>query len=323
MKKVKRKRFPAVIFIFLLFAYSIAVSAGLAVYFIHSGRIITSGIEQYTKKYSVTLAEAVSESAASAYSTKKTGPLVDLLENRIREDVIDEAFFVLNNGKIIAHSKKTQDKSLGGNLSNDEFSYNLEMILYPSMQKTKEVLFTNYHLIDKSNPFDVYDARIKKALKQYLYNGIDSTGWITSKAVFYKGKPVGTVSFIISKARIFDAIISRFEEIKKYWKYGMAGSAAFSLLIALMITFSAGRRCKNKYETFRTDAEDISDSLTPIDDDDDDNLFFEERRGRRSHEENFITIDISGEDADFRKPEMIDIEPEIIDAIPIRKNSAE
>jgi len=336
MKKVKHRRFPFIILIIIFLIEAIVVNACLVVYFIHSGKIITADIERYTKNYSMTLVETLSEAVSETYMEKKTSSLQDLFYNRINKDIIDEAFFVLSNGKIIFHSLKTHSENLGGNIGNDEFTYNMEMILYPVLQNTKEVLFADYNVIGTKNPFD-FDPRVKKFLKQHIYSTIDSTGWLISKAVFYKNKPVGAVSFIISKQKVFDAIIERFEEVKKYWIFGMAGSAVFSFVIALIFALSIRRRYIEPViatEIHRSDAEEyIAEDIT------DDNFVIISQEMKAMDEgtvrdeiveeftDDFITIDISdkAKDADtveLGKHDIRELESgEIQDAIPIQRKT--
>ena len=339
MEKEKYRPFSFMILIVIFFIGAVAVSACLAVYFVHSGKIITADIERYTQNYSITLAETLSETASDLYDAEKTPLLQDFFYNRINKDIIDEAFFVLNNGKIILHSETSHSESLGGNIGNNEFAYNLELILRPALQNTKEVLFTSYNIIGRENPFD-FAPRIKKFMKQYIYSGIDSTGWLTSKAVFHKNKPIGTISFIISKQKVFDAIIERFEEIKKYWKYGIAGSTAFSFLIALIFSLPIKRRyikpatARKPRERFAKENRDDYFAIDEIE-----NFSPQKTANRRAlyeeteeitereFDEEFITIDISyktkgSEIVKLEKYDLWELESdEIQDAIPIRKKT--
>ena len=340
MKKVKRRKFPFMILIIAFLIEVAAVSACLAVYFIRSGKIMAADAERNTKNYSAALAEALSEGIGKVYKGNKTPSLQNLFYNRINKDIIDEAFFVLNNGKILLHSRKAYPENLGGNISNGEFAYNIEMILYPSMKNTKEILFSNYNLIDTENPPN-FDPRVKKLLKQYICPDtdstgclIDSTGWLTSKAVFYKNKPIGTISFIISKQKIFDALTGLFEDTIKYWKYGIAGSAVFSLLIALLAAFSMKGYAKTVHA--REGAKDAAGKRIAESIEDDDFAFKiepyisqEDETPEKELEDEFITIDISkdipnnAKDADTLELDEDDIWEldEIQDAIPIRKNT--
>lgn len=231
-KKIKNKTFPVGFFILLFFIQAILTTASLTVYFTHSGKRITSEIEQYTKNYSITMAEAVSDTAELSYDLKQYTALTDLLNNRIRQNIADEAFFVLNNGAIIAHSKKGAAESLKGNIGNDEFAYNIDLILSRSWQNSRDVLFCDYNFIDKTIPFEMRELKL---LKTYIYSGIDSTGWLASKAVFLKDKSIGTVNFIISKERIYNPISELINSVKQYWIYGMAGSFTIALLVSIFI----------------------------------------------------------------------------------------
>ena len=60
------------------------------------------------------MAEAFARVAEFSYSTKKYSSLKTLFHEKIEENTIDEAFFVLSDGKIIVHSSTTAEKELMG-----------------------------------------------------------------------------------------------------------------------------------------------------------------------------------------------------------------
>ena len=231
-KKFRKKRFPLGIFILLLTVESLIVAAGVTLYFVDSCKKTIADIEKYTRNYSITMAEAIGDVAAINYRTRRYGDLVKLFRNKIKEDTVDEAFFVLNNGAIIVHSKKDIQKELDGNIVNDEFSYNIEMILRPVEKKSREVFFSDYHVMTSRPPFNRQEREL---IKEYIYPDVNATGWLVNRAVYYGRKPVGTVNFIISKNRIYTSIRSNFEESKKYGIFGIAGAALISFMISLII----------------------------------------------------------------------------------------
>lgn len=231
-KKIKKKGFPIGIFMLLLILESIIASGAITAYYLYTGKKRIVDIEKYTRNYSITMAEAFTDVAELSYRAHKYSKLKSLFQEKIQENIIDEAFFVLKNGKLIVHSSKTVEKNLMGNIANDEFAYNLDLILYPVKTKSKKIHFSSYNIIGKKIPFN---REQKRLLKQYVYKKINIPGWLISKAVYIRKKPVGTVNIIISKDRIFNFILSHFEECKKFLTYSLAGAFALSLFISIII----------------------------------------------------------------------------------------
>ena len=229
---IKYKKFPIGIFLLLFLVEAVLATASLAIYFVNSGKRLTSDITEYTRRYSSTMAEAVSDAAALSYGLRQYASLEDLLRNRIQQDLIDEAFFILNDGTIIIHSQKELSENLKGNVGNDEFAYNLDILLNRSLQNNQEVLFCDYNYLDKTIPFSSKDIKL---IKNYIYSGITSSGWLTSKAVSYKNVSIGTINFITSKERIHTTIANLFSNTKMYWVYSMVGAFILSFLISILI----------------------------------------------------------------------------------------
>jgi len=226
------KRFPAGIF-FLLFIMESLIAGGASVaYFLYTGKSQIDEMESYTKSYSISLADAFSSVAEIGYRTKKISILRSLFKEKIEENIIDEAFFVLKKGKIIAHSNRERAKNLKGNIASDEFSYNLDLILKPVFQKSREVLFTDYNVIDVPVSFERNERTL---LKRYLYSKIDTTGWLVSKAVFIKKKPVGTVGFIIGKEKIYTFIKDHIEHCIQIFIASLCVSFILSLVVSLVV----------------------------------------------------------------------------------------
>ena len=287
----------------LIIESGIALS-GSIIYFLHTGKKRIAVIEKYTKNYSINMAEAFADVASLSYKAKKSTRIKLLFQKKIRENTIDEAFFALNNGTLVAHSSKKIEKELKGNIANDEFSYNVDMILWPSRRRIKEVQFTDYNIISKRVPFR-RDYRM--LIKKHLYSKIESPGWLVSRAVFVKNKPVGTVNFIISRDRIYNFIKSHFEKSKKVYFIAQAIALIISLIVSLVVLL---RYRSIQDETFRfaslmdsekagdenvieivPDREISSDSLLEVDSADDD----------------YITIDLNKNmDDDMFKIEIIE-----------------
>ncbi len=229
---MKLKRFPIGIFLLLFIIESLVAATAVVAYFIYAGKSQIEEMESYTRSYSISLAEAFSRVAEIGYRAKKPALLKTLFKEKIEEKLITEAFFVLKNGKIIAHSNKERTKQLKGNIASDEFAYNLDLILKPVRQKSREVLFSDYDIVDSPAPFERNERML---LKRYLYPKIDSTGWLASKSVFIKKKPAGVVGFIISKEKVYSFIAGHIERCKKILFASLCLSFVISLTIALVV----------------------------------------------------------------------------------------
>jgi uncharacterized membrane protein affecting hemolysin expression len=90
-----------------------------------------------TREYSTAVAEALADVAEMSYRLKDYSKLQDLFREKLNENLIDEAFFVLADGRLIAHSNSETAKNLGGYLAADEFTYNMDLILGPVLRKDK------------------------------------------------------------------------------------------------------------------------------------------------------------------------------------------
>ncbi len=232
--KLKRLFFPVGIFLLMFIAESIIGTAGVVSYFYFSGKRNLSKIEKYTINYSKTMAEAFTRVAEFSYSTKKYSSLKTLFHEKIEESTIDEAFFVLNDGKLIVHSSTTIEKELIGNIASDEMSYNLDMILFPVKTKNRDLILNNYNIINKIIPFKRNE---KDFLKKYVYKDLNSTGWLFTKAVYFKDKPVGTVNFIVSKDRVYASINESINQAKHYSILVVMASMIISFFVSLIILF--------------------------------------------------------------------------------------
>ena len=228
----KKKIYPIGIFLIqliILLLLSISISF---FYFYLTTKKELDDIVKNTQNYSISLAEAFARVAELSYPSRKYHKLRSLFQDKIQENIIDEAFFVLSDGRIIVHSKKEIAKKLRGNIANDEFAYNIDLILLPLRKREREAQFIDYNIFNTKIPFD---RRQRHLIKRYLYGKIDITGWLVTRAVFVKKKPVGTVNFIISKHRMYDSIFLRVEESAKLLILLSIISLAVSLFIALII----------------------------------------------------------------------------------------
>ncbi|PKL39763.1 MAG: hypothetical protein CVV44_05955 [Spirochaetae bacterium HGW-Spirochaetae-1] len=232
--KIRKKIFPLGMFLLIFIIQSFIVVSAMTLYFISTGKKRIADMEKYTRNYSMTLADAFADVAELSFRTRQYKTLQSLFREKIRGNTIDEAFFVLNNGSIVVHSNGEIEKELSGNIANDEFTYNLDMILAPSLKKSRETHFSDYNIISQRNPFP-RDQR--DLIEKYLYPDVRIMGWLIGRAVYSGNKPVGTVNFLISKKRIFDFIKVHIEETIMYLRYGLEGSLAMAFLLSLIILF--------------------------------------------------------------------------------------
>ena len=253
-KKLKKKGFPIGIFLILFIFESLVVSGATLFYFVYVSKKEITIIEEFTKNDSITIAEASAGFAEIGLKTKSYKKLRLFFRKNIKGNLIDEAFFVLKNGSIIVHSDKEIEKELNGNIANDEFSYNTDLILKPVRTRSRDVLFTDYNIITKRVPFNRLE---RKLLKEYLYEKIDTVGWLVSKAVFEKRRPIGTVNFIIGKDRIYENIQKRYELSKMVLMYALGGAFAISFLISLIV-FIRYRSIQKKTLLFSEESYEMS-----------------------------------------------------------------
>ncbi len=252
-KKLKKKKFAIGIFLMLLLIES-GIAAGIsALYFRHTCIREIENLEKYTKNYSLALTDAFADVAVLSYKANDFTTLLTLFHQEIRENTIDEAFFALNDGKLIAHSSRDIEKSLNGNIANDEMTYNIDMILRPAKRNLKTIQFTSYNVMGKANPFTREEREL---IRKYIYDEIDMLGWLVSKAIFHKNVPVGTINFIIHKDRIFNVIQSRLHETKEIYIISQGVAVAVSLLISIVVVLRYRSIQKKTWEHYSAAAAD-------------------------------------------------------------------
>ncbi len=258
-KKLKRLIFPVGIFLLMFIAESIIGTTGVISYFYLSGKKNISEIENYTVNYSKTMAEAFARVAEFSYSTKKYTSLKTLFHEKIEENTIDEAFFVMADGKLIVHSSTTVEKELMGNIATDEMAYNLDMIMLPVQTKSSELFLNNYNIVNKTVPFKRQERDL---LKKYVYKDLNATGWLFTKAVFVKNKPVGTVNFIVSKDRVYSSIQESIIQAKQYSLLVITVSMILSFFVSLIVLFRYRSIQKNALGTRAVSATEKNISST-------------------------------------------------------------
>ena len=249
-RKLKRIIFPAGVFFVLFLIESIIGIAGVSSYIYLADKKNIADIENYTINYSKTMAEAFARVAEFSYSGEKYTALKALFHEKIEENTIDEAFFVLSNGKIVVHSNTTTEEKLKWNIASDEISYNIDMILNPVHTKSHDLILNNYNIIDKFVPLKKWERII---LRKYVYKDINYNGWLFTKCIFHKEKPIGTVNFIISKERIYTSIRQSIDMLRFYSILIIVVSVITSFLISLIVFFRYRSIQSNalQYDTYK------------------------------------------------------------------------
>lgn len=232
MQKGKPVHFPFV-FVIILFLLLAIMASSAAI--LHTYRQLASDVEEFTiqvKNISKTLITTYAEAAQLAYATRSTGQLLSLIQGSKNIKGIKEVFFVLDNGTIIAHSDKEKANELKGNIANDEFYYNIDMILYPHTKQSMELFIFDYFVPDVQLPFTTI---IRKYIQQFLYRDINTNSWLVTKAVYSKDKSIGTINCIIVKTPIYDMMKSYHKELVYMLMIICGASLVFSLFAGIIL----------------------------------------------------------------------------------------
>jgi hypothetical protein len=260
-----RTNVPVGIFI-LLFLMQSAVSFFVcSLYLLTYGKSWSDEIQSYTRNYSIALAEALAQVSEMAYAKKDYDSVTGLFRQRIKSKSADEAFFVLLNGKIIAHTSDEKRDALSGNIARDEFRYNSDLILKNARLGSSDVMFSDYNIPGINNPFI---GRIRVFVKDHFYAGVDSNAWLAAKAVFHKKKAVGAVGIIVGKERVFNYIALLAGRTLRFFYLSIATAFAVSLFISIVV-FIRYRRIRKKaidYASAWGDGviHDVSDIAIPV-----------------------------------------------------------
>ncbi|MFW5861424.1 MAG: hypothetical protein ACOCWZ_04160 [Spirochaetota bacterium] len=211
----------------------LVISASVSsAYFYYTTRKGIEDITTATEKYSKTLAEAFAEVAEMSHRTQRYRRLQTLFQEKIQANIIDEAFFVKDDGSVIVHSSSERAKELRGNILTEEFYYNIDLILYPLRKGSHDVFFRDYQFSVTEVP---YRRDIRRFLKEYIYPGIDVRGWLVNRAVYINKKPTGTVNLLIRKDSIYSLIETTFKESKYLLILMSSASLLFSILTGIFI----------------------------------------------------------------------------------------
>ncbi len=231
-KRGRGSLFPAGIFFMLFLIESIMAAGAAGAYFLYAGAGRISEIETDTRSHAMSLAEALGGAAELSYRVKNYTRLIRLFQDKIGERAVDEAFFILKSGKLIAHSDPKIEEMLKGNIPGGGAAYDLDLILQPVTSASTEVLFTDYNIVSRPVPFD---GNQRDLIRQYLYRGIDAGGWLASRAVYGKKKPVGTVGIIMAKTRIHEFIRDHADRTLQVFRIAIAAAFIVSLIVSLVV----------------------------------------------------------------------------------------
>ncbi|MBN2400861.1 MAG: hypothetical protein JXN64_00530 [Spirochaetes bacterium] len=274
-KKIKNV-VPVGIFLIDLFILLLLSAAISFAYFYFEARNRTAEIEKYTRSYSIPLIEAFANVAELSYKDNDLDKLKRLFREKIKANIIDEAFFVLSNGKIIVHSDSVIEKELKGNIATDEFAYNTDLIMLPIWTKVNHAQFMDYHIYNPNKKIP-FKKDVIRLLKQYIYAKIDVSGWLVTRAVYVKGKSIGCVSFIISKDRIYKFLLEHYNICVKLAIVLAILSFIISFTVSVIIFIRYRSINKRKYLSMIKDnnsskentqeiiKEDISESIYVMD----------------------------------------------------------
>ncbi len=232
MKNTKHIHFPF-IFVILLFLLIVIIASSGAVFYKY--RQLISDINEFStqvKNVSKTLITTYADAAELSYATKSTQQLLSLIKESRNIKGIHEVFFVLDNGSIVAHSDMGKVSQLKGNIANDEFYYNIDIILYPHAKQSQELFVFDYFVPDVPLPFNKI---IRKYIQQYIYKDINTNSWLVTKAVYHKDKSIGTVNCIIIKTPIYDMMNSYYKELLFIIMIICGVSLIFSLCTGIII----------------------------------------------------------------------------------------
>lgn len=230
---VKKVIFPFGILILLLIVFSMVTAGGICLYTYNSVVSSIRKAETDVKAYVSPLLEACVQIVNSADDKKSRNALTPLFSDYRKSGIVTKAFYVKDDGTIIAHSDSSEATVLNNNIAMDEFTYNIDQIFYPVKQNLKEIYLTDYYLIDRTVPFNKKQIGY---LKKYFDKNIDRNGWLICKAVYdAKGNGYGAVGFIVNKSEIYETIQNKFFEGIFLLKVTTAGSFVLSLIITLII----------------------------------------------------------------------------------------
>lgn len=241
MSKAIKIIFPFGMF-FVLFIVFSAISSGITGYLYYNQ--LMSNIDKSikdAKEISSSITHASTDIAELSSGQLQKDRLNSFFDKNKKNGFFTKAFYVLENGTLVAHSNSSEIERLGGNIAADEFQYNLDQIFYCIKENKKDIYFSDYYLIEEKIPFTKQEIFY---IKKYIYDKIDRNGWLSSKAIEknvkiskekFKSKKIGTVNFIISKKPLYNNILKTKESLIQTEAILLAICAALSLFIGIIV----------------------------------------------------------------------------------------
>ena len=261
MSKAKRILFPFGIFFLLVLLFCGGAAVSSAGYFYVSSRSAISEFEHSIQSDLVPVLDACVQMGELDGGKGSGIRMSALFKDYHAGELLYKAFFVKEDGTIIAHSDQNESLQLKGNIATDEFSYNLDLIFTPLKKNMKDPFFSDYFLIEKKVPFDKEKIRY---LKKYFYENIDRNGWILCRQVTLKGKPFGVVAFLVAKDPIYTVITNEFEDAVFHAEIGIASGFGLAFILSLII-FARYRMIYKKALRVQKGSEEFSETKIPSD----------------------------------------------------------
>ncbi len=228
----ERNVIPVGIFLMLFFIEGCIAAGASIAYFIYAGTSGIGEIESYVRSHSLSTAEAFAAEAGPGIRKKKFSGLRSLFRDTMDKGTIDEAFLVLSDGTFVVREERGAGTKSEAGDADSEWSHSLAMILAPVRRATRETIIADYSVPSRPVPFR---DDVRPLLRRYLYPGIESNGWLVTRAVFVKKKPAGAVGFIVGKQKIYDFIEAHMYASLHVFLVGLGGAFLVSLALSLVV----------------------------------------------------------------------------------------
>jgi hypothetical protein len=232
MKLKIRILFPFGFFLSALLIFEGLALSGTVLFFYFNMKQDIRTMEREARTYLMPLLDVCARTAAIGSDADVSSALTPAFTEYQTKAMVYRAFFVKENGAILAHSNPAEIASLKNNIAHDEFTYNLDQIFLPLKMKEENPVFIDYYIPEIKLPFD---KKKTAYIKKYVYDEVDKNGWLIAKAVFRNDKPYGLVAFILEKTPIYRAIQDQYT-LALYWctRTGILAAAAALLISCFM-----------------------------------------------------------------------------------------
>lgn len=234
MEKNKKILFPFGFFAAALVIFEAITVTATAVVFILLVKQDINSVEKDARSYIVPLVDLCAANASIGNDAEITKSLTPLFTEYQEKGFVYRAFFVKENGAILAHSNSYEKEMLHHNIARDEFTYNIDQIFLPLKNNETGSYFSDYFIPEIKIPFRKNEITY---IKKYIYPEIDKNGWLVSKAVYHDEKPFGVAAFILEKSEISRLILLRYDQFLFWVKRGAATAGAVSLFLSFLMLF--------------------------------------------------------------------------------------